>query len=444
MKTVFRFAGALVVLALLLVLLGLAPGSVSAQGTTRGLFVTDMRLTPAQLTHDSTISFFPAFLNNTETVQNFRWRVFIFRADRPWRSLTETTFRDTSFAVGSGEYPTIGTFRLGTTTNLCDFMFARVGWIDADSRIFYFTKPDGQVFEKGFFICDPKVLPTLTAAPTATPSPTPMPGSAGPGLYVSDMRFTPDQPTYNQAVSFAVKFNNTTPTLLNLRWRVYIFRADTPWRSNTETTFIDTGFPTGTGEYAAMGTFRYGVTGSTCDFFFARVGWVDADNRIYYFAKDDGRVFEKGFAVCDSRVIPSPTPGPTAAPSPTPRPDSAGAGLFVTNIKVDPSQPHHNQAASFAVTFNNKTTSVQNFRWRVYIFRVDTPWRSNTETTFLGTSFPVGSNDIATLGTFRYGVTGFICDFFFARVGWVDADNKIYFFTDTDGRVYEKTFSVCE
>ncbi len=276
-------------------------------------------------------------------------------------------------------------------------------------------------------------LPTLTPtmAPTAIPS----------GLYVTDLRLNPDRPAFNSAVSFFVTFANTTSTFQNFKWLVYIFRADTPSRANNQTTAVQGSFPAGSGEYSALGTFRYGATGNQCEFFFARVGWLDADNKTTFFTQSDGKVFEKGFSVCDVSVIPTSTLAP---PTPTPVPPTPAPGLFVTDLRLQPERPAFNSDMSFFATFANTTSTVQNFKWLVYIFRADTPSRANNQTTAMQGSFPVGSGEYGALGTFRYGVTGNQCEFFFARVGWLDADNKTTFFTQPDGKVFEKGFSVCD
>lgn len=40
-----------------------------------------------------------------------------------------------------------------TTGNACDFYFARVELLDINNKATDMTKPDGQVFEKGFSVC---------------------------------------------------------------------------------------------------------------------------------------------------------------------------------------------------------------------------------------------------------------------------------------------------
>ncbi len=424
---------------LLIGLIALAPApSAHAQGATPpGLYVTDLKLSPPQPIYSQDIAFTATFSNTTSTVQNFRWQVHIYRADTPERRNNETTPRTTAFPVGAGDYPAQGTYRLGPTGYTCDFFFARVAWLDGDGKPTNFPRPDGQVFEKGFHICSPSVLPTATPAPTAVATPKVKPTS---GLFVTDLRLSPDRPIYSQDISFNATFANSTDSEKTFKWLVYIFRADTPQRSNNETTAQTSAFPVGSREYSALGVFRYGPTGNTCDFFFARVGWMDADNKTTYFSNPDGDVFEKGFHICSPAVLPTSTPAPTAAPTTRP---THGPGLFVNDVQFGPARPAYNQDVSFSVNFSNTTGSEKSFNWVVYIYRVDAPARSNNETSRNRGIFPVGASESRALGTFRYGPTGYVCDFFFARVGWLDADNKTTFFTRANGDVFEKEFSVC-
>ncbi len=132
-----------------------------------------------------------------------------------------------------------------------------------------------------------------TAAPTAPPTP-----AVSPGLYVTAMRLEPSQPSHGQDTSFFVTFLNTASTEQNLKWQVYIYKADNPVRRNNETTGLQTTFTPGPIELKAIGTFKFGATGNQCDFFFARVVWLDINNKGNEFTKPDGQVFERGFSVC--------------------------------------------------------------------------------------------------------------------------------------------------
>jgi hypothetical protein len=433
-----RFVTTAIALGLVFVLVE-ALSAARAQAAGPGLFVTNLRLDPAQPAFNQHVSFTATFVNTASGDQNVTWRVYIFRVDAPARSDIETTNMRTTFPVGTEDVQSLGTFTYGPNGYTCAYFFARVGWIDANNQIYFFTQPDGTVYQKGFQVCDVNTIPTSvppTPAPTATLPP------PGPGLFVTNLRLDPAQPAFNQSVSFTATFVNTASGDQNVTWRVYIFRADAPARSDIETTNILTTFPVGTEDVQSLGTFTYGPNGYTCAYFFARVGWIDANNQIYFFTTPDGTVYQKGFQVCDANTIPTsvpPTPAPTATLPPP------GPGLFVTDLRLQPfDTPQHGMATTFFPTFQNTSNDVQTFKWRVYVYRADTPNRSDIETTYLQTGFPPGTEEVQSLGTFTYGPTGYDCDYFFARVGWVDANNQITFFPKPDGTVFEKGFQVCK
>jgi hypothetical protein len=432
-----RFLKIALGLGLVLVFCGtLSPAYAQTPGP--GLFVTNLRLNPSQPAFNQTLSFYATFSNTTSTPQNFTWKVYIFRADTPTKYIEETTAQMTGFAVGTLEYPALGSFHYGPTGYSCEFFFAQVGWLDANNNVTYLTSPDGTVYQKGFQICDASLIPT--PAPV-TPAPTSVPPTPGPGLFVSALGLSPAQPAFNQDITFNATFLNNSSTVQTFNWKVYIYRADTPDRSNNETTALLTSFPVGTGQYTSLGSFHYGPTGYTCEYFFARVGWLDANNQINFLLAPDGTVFQKGFTICDASVIPTLIP---ATPAPTAVPPTPGPGLFVTNVRLQPfDTPQHNMPTTFFVTFQNTSNTGMTFPWRVLIYRADTPNKSNTDTAIQLTSFPVGTQEVQALNTFSYGATGYTCDYFFARVAWLDANNQVNFFLAPGGTVYQKGFQIC-
>lgn len=287
----------------------------------------------------------------------------------------------------------------------------------------------------------PPPAPTVAVPPTAAPTAVPQP-TVRSGLYVTNLRIQPI-PTYNTDLTFYATFLNTTDRIQNFTWDIYIYRGDTPWKNESETSRLATGFPVGTGEYVSLGKWHYGIPPDSkeCTFFFARVAWFDENNKVIFFTNTDGKEYELQFKVCMPSAL--PTSAPVGAAPPTAPPAAPGPGLFVTGIRLSPEKPGRNTDVSFYATFANTTNTVQNFTWRVYIFKSDTLDRSNSETTFTGTSFPAGSGEYKSQGVFRYGYSPNQCDDFIARVGWADQNNKITFFTDTTGKMSEKPFSVC-
>jgi hypothetical protein len=440
-----KFVVTTLVLALLMIVMG-AWSPAQAQTAVPptpgpGLYVTNLRLSPAQPAFNQNIGFYATFSNTTSVVQNFLWKVYIFRADTPTRSNQETTALQTGFAVGSGEYQSLGTFNLGPTGYQCEYFYAQVGWLDSNNKLTFFPTTDGTAYKKGFSICDANIIPT---AVPAAPAPTAVPPTPGPGLFINNLRLSPAQPAFNQDIVFYATYSNTTSTVQNFNWRVYIYRADTVTHSDNETSGLQTGFPVGTGEVQSLGNYSYGPTGFQCEYFFARVGWLDSNNKITFFTASDGTVYQKGFSICDKNVIPTAVPA-NAAPAPTAVPAAPGAGLFVTNVRLQPFEtPQHNQDTTLFPTFQNTATVVQNFTWKVYVWRADTINVSAWESAPAQGSFAAGSTSEAqSLNNFRYGATGYNCDYFYLRVGWTDSSGVIRYFTTPAGVVYQKGFSVC-
>ncbi len=279
----------------------------------------------------------------------------------------------------------------------------------------------------------PTAAPTVAPTNTAVPAPT-----VPPGLYVTNIRLQPEQPTFNQNITFAPTFLNTTGVVQNFRWAVYIYRADTPTKSDNETTVQLFNIPVGSTEFQSPGSYRYGATGNQCEYFFARVGWLDANNKITFFANTDGKVYEKGFKICDAALIPTqvpPTPAPPTVP-PTPKP-----GLFVNDLRIQPA-PARGFDLTFFPTFVNTQGTPMTFTWRVVIFKADNLNQSYSETAWLQTVFPVSPGEVKSEGTWKLPLGG-PCENFVARVGWRDANNNTQFFMRPDGYVFEKPFAVC-
>lgn len=113
------------------------------------------------------------------------------------------------------------------------------------------------------------------------------------------MRLDPPQPVHGQEISFFVSFLNTAATDQNPKWVVFVYRADSPTRPNTQTSVTQTTIQPGTLEIKApSGVIKFGATGNACDFYFARVDSLDINNKGTDMVKPDGPVFEKGFTVC--------------------------------------------------------------------------------------------------------------------------------------------------
>jgi tetratricopeptide (TPR) repeat protein len=134
---------------------------------------------------------------------------------------------------------------------------------------------------------DTQSLLAALAVALATPTP-----AIPPGLYVTGIRMDPPSPGPGQVVSFYATFLNTNNSTVNLRWLVYIHKADAP-NSFGETASIVASFPPGTGEQKASGTWT-----TSCARFIARAKWLDDNKKATIFQKPDGQPFELPFSIC--------------------------------------------------------------------------------------------------------------------------------------------------
>lgn len=150
-------------------------------------------------------------------------------------------------------------------------------------------------------------------------------------------------------------------------------------------------------------------------------------------------VIQPTSAVSETPATATPTALATLLPTPPP---AFPPGLYVSNLRIEPSPPVRGADLNFYVTFLNTAGSVYNPRWLVYIFRADTPNRSYSETTVLQSSIPAGTNEVKSLGSWKLGLGG-PCDYFFARVGFLDINNRPVMYTQSDGTIFEKGFTVC-
>ncbi len=139
--------------------------------------------------------------------------------------------------------------------------------------------------------------------------------------------------------------------------------------------------------------------------------------------------------------VPTATRVPTRAAIATATP--AQAGLFVTNLRIAPEPPVRGVDLEFYPTFLNNTGTVQNKRWVVYLYRTDTPNRSTGETPRTNTGIPPSTSEQKTTVGWKLGGGG-PCEYFFARVAYIDEqENKPVFFTQPNGKVFERPLTIC-
>ena len=283
----------------------------------------------------------------------------------------------------------------------------------------------------------PSPTPTVpTSTPTNTPTNTPAP-MIPPGLYVTNLRTDPNPPLRGTDLIFYPTFLNTTGTLQNYRWNVYLYRPDNLTTRFGEATRTDSAIPVSGGEFKSVGGRKIPV-GGPCENFVARVVFLDQDNKAQPFLKPDGAVFQKDLAVCALIDLPNyPTPSPVP-PTPTATP---GPGLFVIDIRTQPDPPVRNVELNFFVTFVNTTGTLQNQKWVVFIYRPGEP-NAFGQTTGATTTFYSTIGEAQSAGYWKLSGGG-PCENFVVRAAWFNEDNKIVFFTTFDGKPFEKNITVC-
>ncbi len=110
------------------------------------------------------------------------------------------------------------------------------------------------------------LTPTRAITPTISPSPTlPIP----PGVYVTQIRLEPEDPTPAQEIRFIVSFLNNTGRDVDFNWCVYIYRLEEPLRGIGQTACRRQSVPMEVNEIRTINTWRPGP--GACRIFRARV-----------------------------------------------------------------------------------------------------------------------------------------------------------------------------
>ncbi len=117
-----------------------------------GLFVTSLRTDPNPPTRGADLNFYPTFSNTTNTAQNYRWTIYVFKADDPAHRIAETSVLPSTFQVGTTEQKSLGSWK-APIIGPCEDFVARVVWFDQENKVHQFTKPDGVPFEKNMTVC---------------------------------------------------------------------------------------------------------------------------------------------------------------------------------------------------------------------------------------------------------------------------------------------------
>ncbi len=112
----------------------------------------DLRMDPLPV-RGPDLKFFVTFLNSMDSAQNYRWGIYIFRADTQ-RQISETARTSGPIPAGRAEQQSNGSWRL-PLGGPCDYFYAQVGWINSENKVAWFTTPSGSLFQKGFTVCPP-------------------------------------------------------------------------------------------------------------------------------------------------------------------------------------------------------------------------------------------------------------------------------------------------
>jgi hypothetical protein len=97
-----------------------------------------------------------------------------------------------------------------------------------------------------------------------------------------------------------VSFLNTAAGDQNVRWVLYVFRADNPSRFIAQSAVNQAAFrPGATGEQNSLINFNLGATSNTCDYLTLKVDILDVNNKGVDLPGTDGKTFERPLVICN-------------------------------------------------------------------------------------------------------------------------------------------------
>jgi hypothetical protein len=97
-----------------------------------------------------------------------------------------------------------------------------------------------------------------------------------------------------------VSFLNTATGDQNVRWVIYIVRADNPSRAITQSPINPVAFPPGASpEQDSRIVFNLGATSNTCDYLTIKVDVLDINNKGVDLLSTDGKPFERPLVICN-------------------------------------------------------------------------------------------------------------------------------------------------
>ncbi len=127
------------------------PTPTIAQVVAPGLYVATLRTEPPSPGERQEVGFYVTFLNTTAATQQYRWNVYVYKADNQKNPFGEASAQLTTIPIGTTEHKALGYWKAGVGT--CGNYIARVAWLDESKNATPFTRSDGRVFELPFTVC---------------------------------------------------------------------------------------------------------------------------------------------------------------------------------------------------------------------------------------------------------------------------------------------------
>jgi hypothetical protein len=143
----------------------------------------------------------------------------------------------------------------------------------------------------------------------------------------------------------------------------------------------------------------------------------------------------------------SPTPTVTVASGGQAPPLTQAAapsyppGLYVTRLRISPSQPKRGEPVTFTATFVNSTGTPQTYKWLVQIYDATTN-KGFGETAVQSVTVPVGAHDIPSANNWKV-TGGGPCLGFYAQAQFLDENKNRHPFASTNGSIVSYNFQVC-
>lgn len=140
----------------------------------------------------------------------------------------------------------------------------------------------------------------------------------------------------------------------------------------------------------------------------------------------------------------APTAAATATPakSPAPTGQTARPGVYVTQLIVNPAQPHNGEPPTFTAAFANTTGTPISYKWFIQIYSGQTNKRFG-DTRWQEVYIPTGTNALPAIQGWSVKVKAG-CEPYYAQAEYYDSAGARVPFTTTDGKIAAVSFNVCK